>query len=55
MELSDFVKLTPEQLLLLWVNSHLANASQSSSLSNFTEDTKVKFTLRGSDQINYCP
>jgi len=39
-ELSDLLKLTPEQLLLRWVNYHLKNAGSSKRIKNFSGDVK---------------
>jgi len=39
-ELSDLMKLTPEQLLLRWFNYHLKQAGSSKRVKNFTTDVK---------------
>lgn len=39
-ELSDLMKLTPEQLLLRWFNYHLKNAGSDKRIKNFSSDVK---------------
>lgn len=39
--LEDLQKLTPEQILLRWVNYHLRNAGSDLRIKNFSEDIKV--------------
>jgi len=39
-ELSDLLKLTPEQLLLRWFNYHLKASGSSKRVKNFTSDVK---------------
>jgi hypothetical protein len=36
----DLLKLTKEELLLRWVNYHLARAGQTKTVKNFTSDIK---------------
>lgn len=38
--LEDLQKLSPEAILIRWVNYHLANAGQSRRINNFSEDIK---------------
>ena len=39
-ELSDLLKLPPEQLLLRWFNYHLKNAGHPKRITNFSSDVK---------------
>ena len=39
-ELSDLLKLPPEQLLIRWVNYHLKNANVQKRIGNFGDDVK---------------
>ncbi|KAM9788538.1 plastin-3-like [Neosynchiropus ocellatus] len=51
--LEDLMKLSPEELLLRWVNYHLKNAGHS-TISNFSTDIKVPIALDpGSDSKAY--
>ena len=38
--LEDFMKLSPEQILIRWVNYHLARSTCGRQISNFTGDIK---------------
>jgi plastin-1 len=40
-ELSSFLKLPPEEILLRWFNYHLANAKHPRKVTNFSSDVKV--------------
>ncbi|PRP88123.1 kinesin-like protein [Planoprotostelium fungivorum] len=46
-ELEEFINLTPEQLLIRWMNYHLFNAGHENPFTNFSEDVKdsVKYIL----------
>jgi len=39
-ELEDFLKLTPEELLIRWFNYHLSNACHPRRVANFGADIK---------------
>jgi len=39
-ELEDFLKLTPEELLVRWFNYHLSNACHPKRVANFAGDVK---------------
>jgi plastin-1 len=39
-ELEDFLKQTPEELLIRWFNYHLTNANHSKRVANFSGDIK---------------
>jgi plastin-1 len=39
-ELSDLLKLPPDELLLRWFNYHLANTNYGKKVTNFTGDLK---------------
>jgi len=39
-ELEDFLKLTPEELLIRWFNYHLSNACHPKRVANFSSDIK---------------
>lgn len=41
-ELEELMKLSPEELLLRWVNYHLTNAGWH-PINNFSQDIKVGF------------
>lgn len=43
--MADLMKLSPENILLRWVNYHLERAGVPRRISNFTSDIKVKFFL----------
>lgn len=40
-EMSDLMKLSPENILLRWVNYHLERAGSQRRITNFTTDIKV--------------
>jgi plastin-2/plastin-3 len=42
-DLSDFLKLSPEALLLRWVNYHLKKAGHKQMATNFSSDFRVSF------------
>jgi len=42
-ELSDLLKLPPDQLLLRWINFHLKNAGETRRVKNFSDDLKDSF------------
>jgi plastin-1 len=44
-EISELLKLSPEQLLIRWFNYHLKNAGHDRRIKNFTTDLK--------DAVNY--
>jgi len=44
-ELSDLLKLHPEDLLLRWFNYHLKNAGHDRTVKNFSGDIKVFFNI----------
>lgn len=45
-ELEELMKLSPEELLLRWVNYHLTNAGWH-TINNFSQDIKVStFTFK---------
>lgn len=39
-DLEDFLKLSPEDMLIRWFNYHLANATSPKRVSNFSSDLK---------------
>jgi len=39
-ELEDFLKLSPEELLIRWFNYHLSNACHPRRVANFSGDIK---------------
>lgn len=43
--MDELMSLSPEELLLRWVNRHLRNAG-TNTISNFSEDIKVLFRIR---------
>ena len=44
-EIADLLKLSPEELLMRWVNYHLKNANHTRTISNFGNDLKVYIFL----------
>ncbi|MCQ2817691.1 MAG: hypothetical protein MJ252_23465 [archaeon] len=46
-ELSEFLKLSPEQILLRWFNYHLNNANYPKKITNFSGDVtdSEKYTI----------
>ena len=40
--IEDLIRLSPEQILLRWVNYHLARSSTDRQIHNFGEDIKVR-------------
>lgn len=44
-EMADLMKLSPESILLRWVNYHLERAGVPRRITNFTSDIKVKSFL----------
>ena len=46
-ELSDLLKLPPDELLLRWFNYHLANSNYGKQVGNFSADLKVELSVIG--------
>lgn len=43
--MADLMKLSPENILLRWVNYHLERAGTPRRITNFTSDIKVIFIV----------